>query len=96
MVCECEKLPLGLAPPTISIVPFPSSLEGINVHVWPTLTPGALPLGIKEYLSTAKKVKLDRKCPFLHTERVYLIWIYLPDSSFGFIYWVEHWKKLHD
>lgn len=55
MVCECEKLPLGLAPPIISIVPFPSSSEGINVHVWPTLTPGALPLGIKEYLSIAKK-----------------------------------------
>lgn len=85
MVCECEKLPLGLAPPTMSIVPFPSSSEGINVHVWPTVTPGALPLGIREYLSIAKKVKLDRKFPFLHTARLLnlnlltrlLLWVYL-------------------
>lgn len=55
MVCECVKLPLGLAPPTIIIVPFPSSTDGINVQVWPTLTPGALPLGINEYLLKTKR-----------------------------------------
>lgn len=61
MVWECEKLPPGLAPPTIRILPFPSSPDGINVQVWPTLTPGALPLGIKEYLLTAKQFQQDEK-----------------------------------
>lgn len=54
IACDCEKLPLGLAPPTIRILPFPPSSDGINVQVWPTLTPGALPLGIKEYLLKSK------------------------------------------
>lgn len=55
MAWDSEKLPLGLAPPTITILPFLSSSDGINMQVWPTLTPGALPLGIKEYLWTDKQ-----------------------------------------
>lgn len=65
MICECEKLPLGLAPPTIRILPFPPSSDGINVQVWPTLTPGALPLGIKEYLLTTKQFQQGTTFLFL-------------------------------
>lgn len=34
----------------------------------------------------------DRNFDFLSTEGVCLVWIYLPDTFFWFIYWVEHWK----
>lgn len=61
MICEWEKLPLGLAPPTMRMLPFPPSSDGINVQVWPTLTPGALPLGIKEYLLTTKQFQQNKK-----------------------------------
>lgn len=72
MVCECEKLPLGLAPPTIRIRPLPPSSDGINEQVWPTLTPGALPLGIREYLSISTGM-LNRNFNFfkLQTERLF-------------------------
>lgn len=33
IILESEKLPLGLAPPTIRILPFPPSPEGINTQV---------------------------------------------------------------
>lgn len=59
---ECEKLPLGLAPPTIKILPFPPSSDGMKVQVWPTLTPGAAPPGIKEYLLIRKQLKRSADC----------------------------------
>lgn len=94
MVSEWEKLPLGFAPPTIRILPFPPSLDGINVQVWPTLTPGALPLGMNEYLLTGKQLQYDQN-RLLTLEMQHLILIHLPYSFFRFIQRVKYWKKLH-
>ncbi len=33
IVSECEKLPLGFAPPTIRILPLPPSPDGAKVQV---------------------------------------------------------------
>lgn len=91
MAYKCEKLPLGLAPPTISILSFPSSPDGINVQVWPTLTPGALPLGIKEYLLTAKQFQQDKNLILtlqvqlidLNLLTIFLLWVYLEGQVLG-------------
>lgn len=84
MVCICKKLPLGFAPPTICILPLPSSTDGINVQVWPTLTPGALPLGIKEYLLIRRRRRKISKTKLVSSitsvcnlRTIFLLWVCL-------------------
>ena len=99
MAWDSEKLPLGLAPPTITILPFLSSSDGIKVQVWPTLTPGALPLGIKEYLWAEKQFHQNMEviCSnFLEAQvqvhdldslTIFLLWVYLEVQALGETPW---------
>ena len=101
MAWDSEKLPLGLAPPTITILPFLSSSDGINMQVWPTLTPGALPLGIKEYLWTDKQFtekiqvirsnSLKAQLQVLHLDSltIFLLWVYPEVQALGETPWLS-------